>query len=122
MRALVTIVVTFMCTLVYSQPAQLSNKTIASSTSSGVVIVEFGAAFAQPFGKWESVTDCEYYRVDIGKYPEVKSKYKVRSIPTIMLFNNGVRVDAWKANIMFELDVTVDEIQSSIDNILSDKF
>ena len=117
---------TLYTTGIVQQPVQLSKNSLSSAINTGVVIVEFGVEFgvefAQPFSDWASVEDCEYYRIDIGEYPDVKKKYKVRFIPTLILFNNGVKVDVWKANIMLELDVTADEIQSSIDAVLSDKF
>ena len=109
-------------TLAYSQPKQLTGSTIAEAINTGVVIVEFGAEFATPFADWDKVTDCRYYRLDIGKYPDARKEYRVRSIPTIMLFNNGVKEETWKANIMLELEVTADEIQETIQGVLLDKF
>lgn len=122
MKKIITLILVAASTLVYGQPKQLTDQTIAESINTGVVIVEFGAEFATPFADWAKVNDCRYYRLDIGKYPGVKKEYRVRSIPTIMLFNNGVKEETWKANIMLELEVTADEIQETIQGILLGKF
>ena len=68
------------------------------------------------------VKDGEYYRVDIEKEPELKKKYRVRTVPTIIVFNNGSKELTYKANIMFELEVTADEIHEDIEELLSNKF
>jgi len=60
--------------------------------------------------------------VDIEKYPDLKKKYKVRSIPTILVFNNGSKELTYRANIMLELDVTAEEIHEDIEDLFSDKF
>jgi hypothetical protein len=107
--------------------AQSSAKTLSTETfyraiNTGVVIVEFNANFAKSFGDWHELEGCKYYTVDIEKYPVLKDKYKIRVVPTIILFHNGVKSKAWKANIMLELDVTVQEIQKEIEQLLSSQF
>ena len=122
MKKAITLLLVTASMLLYGQPKQLTDQTIAESINTGVVVVEFGAEFATPFADWAKVADCRYYRLDIGKYPDVKKEYRVRSIPNIMLFNNGVKEETWKANIMLELEVTADEIQEAIQDILLGKF
>ena len=74
------------------------------------------------FGDWDELEDCKYYRVDIEKYPELKDRFKIRTVPTIILFHNGVKDKTWRANIMLELDVTAEEIQEEIEELLSSQF
>ena len=76
----------------------------------------------KPFGDWQKIKDGEYYRVDIEKAPGLKKKYRVRTVPTIIVFNNGSKELTYKANIMFELEVTADEIHEDIEDLLSNKF
>ena len=92
--------------LVDAEPKYLTSDTFNKAINTGVVIVEFVASFAEPFSEWEAIEDGEYYRVDIEKYPDLKKKYKVRSIPTIMVFSNGAKELTYRANIM--LDVRCD--------------
>ena len=108
--------------VVEKEPVYLTSETFSKSINTGVVIVEFVASFAEPFSEWEEIEDGEYYRVDIEKYPDLKKKYKVRVIPTIMVFNNGTKELTYRANIMLELDVTAEEIHEDIEDLFSDKF
>jgi thiol-disulfide isomerase/thioredoxin len=104
------------------EPKYLTADSFNQAINTGVVIVEFVASFVEPFDSWQEIKDGEYYRVDIEKYPELRKKYKVRSVPTIVVFNNGMKELVYKANIMLELDVTADEIHEDIEDLLSDKF
>lgn len=108
--------------LVETEPKYLTSDTFKKSINTGVVIVEFVASFAEPFEDWEAIEDGTYYRVDIEKYPDLKKKYKVRVIPTILVFNNGSKELTYRANIMLELDITAEEIHEDIEDLFSDKF
>jgi len=108
--------------IVDAEPKYLTSDTFNKAINTGIVIVEFVASFAEPFSEWEAIEDGEYYRVDIEKYPDLKKKYKVRSIPTIMVFSNGAKELTYRANIMLELDVTAEEIHEDIEDLFSDKF
>lgn len=108
--------------IVDAEPKYLTSDTFNKAINTGIVIVEFVASFAEPFPEWELIEDGEYYRVDIEKYPDLKKKYKVRSIPTIMVFSNGAKELTYRANIMLELDVTAEEIHEDIEDLFSNKF
>ena len=108
--------------IIEAEPKYLTSDTFSKAINTGVVIVEFVASFAEPFEDWEAIEDGTYYRVDIEKYPDLKKKYKVRSIPTILVFNNGSKELTYRANIMLELDVTAEEIHEDIEDLFSDKF
>ena len=108
-----------------SSPPSLTSATFKKEISRGVVVVEFGAPFAKGFDDWNKLKNCEYYRIDISKYPEYKSKYKLKTLPTIIVFSNGVEEDIFKANIMLEITATPKEIQKAINeaqNNPSNKF
>ena len=57
------------------------------------VVVEFWAEFndANKFEDWNKLEDVVYYRADITKCPEAKKKYKVRMVPTIIIFKEGIK-------------------------------
>jgi thiol-disulfide isomerase/thioredoxin len=80
------------------------------------VVVEFWAKFneANCFAEWEELEDAIYYRVDIGKAPAAKKKYKVRMAPTIILFKDGIKETVWKAGLDLELPTNLEEIQEAI--------
>ena len=105
------------------EPRYLTEANFDEAINTGVVIVEFVASFAEPFEDWEQVEkEGPYYRVDIEKCPSLKKKYKIRVIPTILVFNNGFKELSYRANIMLELDVTASEIHQDIEDIFNDKF
>ena len=104
------------------EPKYLTEASFDKAINTGIVVVEFVASFAEPFSDWQKIKDGEYYRVDIEKAPELKKKYRVRTVPTIIVFNNGSKELTYKANIMFELDVTAEEIHEDIEDLFSDKF
>lgn len=108
--------------IVEDNPKYLSSDSFDKAINTGVVIVEFVASFADKFEDWKDIEDGVYYRVDIEKYPDLKKKYKVRSIPTIIVFNNGSKELTYRANIMLELDITAEEIHEDIEDLFSDKF
>ena len=105
-----------------NQPKKLTEENFNQAVNTGIVVVEFIASFAEPFSDWEKIEDGEYYRVDIEQEPGLAKKYKVRVVPTIMVFNNGSKELTYRANIMLELDVTAEEIHEDIEDLLSDKF
>jgi len=108
--------------IVEDTPKYLNTDNFDKAINTGIVIVEFVASFADKFEDWKDIEDGVYYRVDIEKYPDLKKKYKVRSIPTIIVFNNGSKELTYRANIMLELDVTAEEIHEDIEDLFSDKF
>ncbi len=81
-----------------------------------LVIVEFWAKFneANAFADWSKI-GIPYVRVDIGKAPQAKKKYKVRMAPTIILFKEGFKEEVWKAGLDLECPVTLQEIEEAIE-------
>lgn len=124
MKKLLTLVLFSLSFSLFAQstPTRLTSSTFNKAINTGVVVVEFGAKFAQSFDSWNELTDCKYYRVDIETSPELKDKYRIRTVPTIIVFNNGEKEAVFKANIMLELEATPEDIQEEIDELLSDKF
>ena len=83
------------------------------------VVVEFWAKFneANCFAEWEELKDATYYRVDIGKAPESKKKYRVRMAPTIIIFKGGIKETVFKAGLDLELPADLKEIQEAINEV-----
>ena len=100
----------------------LTPSTISSRTSKGAVLVEFTTSFANKFKNYSKLHHCTFYRANIEKYPSLKAKYKIRSYPTVILFYNGSQRAKYKADLMFDLKATYQEIQSDIDDLFLDKF
>jgi hypothetical protein len=83
------------------------------------VIVEFWAEFndGNKFTDWNKLTDVIYYRADISLCPAAKKKYKVRMVPTLVIFKEGVKEEMFKAGLDLELPANLSEIQEAINEV-----
>jgi len=83
------------------------------------IVVEFWAKFneANCFNDWKQIKDASYYRVDISKAPQAKKKYRVRMVPTVLVFKSGSMEKIFKAGLDLTLPVGLAEIQETINEI-----
>ena len=66
--------------------------------------------------------DCEKSNVIICTNPDMQEKHKIKSVPTVIVFDNNVEIVRFEANIMMQLEATFDEIQEKIDKVYLAKF
>ena len=66
--------------------------------------------------------DCRKYRISIEDNPDLAESYKIKVLPTIIVFNKTEEIKRFKGNLMFQLDVEKKEIQAVIDSITISKF
>ena len=87
--------------------------------NSETIVVEFWAKFneANCFNEWKEIKDASYYRVDISKAPQAKKKYRVRMVPTVLVFKSGSMEKIFKAGLDLTLPVGLAEIQEAINEI-----
>jgi len=83
------------------------------------VVVEFWASFndANKFVDWDKLENVIYYRADIANCPIIKKKYKVRMVPTLIIFKEGIKEEMFKAGLDLMLPADLSEIQKVIDEI-----
>ena len=83
------------------------------------VVVEFWAEFndGNKFMEWNKLTNVIYYRADISLCPAAKKKYKVRMVPTLVIFKEGVKEEMFKAGLDLELPANLSEIQEAINEV-----
>lgn len=95
-----------------------------SKIAKDIVVVEFWANWnsSNQFNELTKLKECQIYRLDIGGCMDIQSKYKVTAVPTIIVFDNGIAKEIFKANVMFQLDADKKTIQNSIDTLLLNKF
>ena len=91
---------------------------------SGVCVVEFNASFNSSNSvDWiDELSDCKGKRVDILTNPELQKEHKIVVVPTVIVFNDGEEVERFQANIMMQLEVTKDEVQEAVDEIIISAF
>ena len=83
------------------------------------VVIEFWAEFndENKFEDWSKLEDVVYYRADITKCPAAKKKYKVRMVPTIIIFKEGIKEEIFKAGLDLMLPADLNEIQEAINEV-----
>jgi len=113
----------FACGTAFSQDF-IDGSNFNDKIAKDVVTVEFWAGWnsANEFAELNKLKECEKYRVDINSSADLQSKFKVMSIPTVIIFDNGVEKERFKANIMFKLEADKKTIQNSVDTIILNKF
>ena len=81
-----------------------------------IVIVEFYVEFNKQnaFKDWNKLTGVKYFRVDISKAPQAKKQFRVRMAPTIIVFNQGIKEEVFKAGLDLLVPVTLEELMESI--------
>lgn len=97
----------------------ISNDNAFGDENDGTIVVEFWAKFneANCFNEWKEIKDASYYRVDISKAPQAKKKYRVRMVPTVLVFKSGSMEKIFKAGLDLTLPVGLAEIQETINEI-----
>ena len=83
------------------------------------VVIEFWAEFndENKFEDWSKLEDVVYYRADITKCPLAKKKYKVRMVPTIIVFKEGFKEEIFKAGLDLMLPANLSEIQEAVNEV-----
>jgi thioredoxin-like negative regulator of GroEL len=98
---------------------KISNSSAFGDDNLETIVVEFWAEFneANCFTDWNKIQNAKYYRVDIAKAPLAKKKYKVRMVPTIIIFKEGSIEESFKAGLDLTLPADLNDIQEAIDEI-----
>ena len=98
---------------------KISNSSAFGDDNLETIVVEFWAEFneANCFNDWDKIKNAKYYRVDIAKAPLAKKKYKVRMVPTIIIFKEGSVEESFKAGLDLTLPANLNDIQEAIDEI-----
>jgi len=83
------------------------------------VVVEFWASFndVNKFEDWSKLKNVIYYRADISQCLAAKKKYKVRMVPTLIVFKEGIKEKMFKAGLDLILPANLSEIQETINEI-----
>ena len=67
--------------------------------------------------EWDKIKDAIYYRVDVATAAAAKKKYKVRMVPTIIIFKEGVKEEMFKAGLDLMLPADLNEIQEAVNEV-----
>lgn len=87
-----------------SSVMHLTDADFSTAISSGVVLVDYWAAWCMPCRMQGPTIDkialemgssAKICKMDVDKNPATSAKYNIVSIPTIMIFNNGKLVETF---------------------------
>ena len=59
---------------------------------------------------WRNVPGIKYYYISLDKFPELKSKMRITSVPTILVLENGREVKRIEGGVMMKISVPQTEI------------
>ena len=98
---------------------KINEKSAFGDNQTLPVVVEFWAEFndGNKFEDWAKLENVVYYRADITKCPAAKKKYKVRMVPTIIIFKEGVKEEIFKAGLDLMLPADLNEIQEAVNEV-----
>jgi len=84
-----------------------------------IVIIEFYVEFNKQnaFKDWNKLTGVKYFRVDISKAPQAKKEFRVRMAPTLIVFNQGIKEEVFKAGLDLLCPVTLEELNESLEEL-----
>ena len=104
---------------------EVTDKNFKSKVAKGFVLVKFTAAYQyanlnpdllKGVNGHEGCVILEVNRDDVKK---VVKKLRIRNYPSIALFHNGSKKEVWKADMDGEVDVTVKDIKSAIEDAMA---
>jgi hypothetical protein len=90
--------------------------TIPPAQPEGKSVIEFNAGFnaKNNYKDLNRLENAKLYRVDIEAKPAMRDKYKIKSVPTLILFRDGKEMWRWEAGIDMKLHVHHLDIQDAI--------
>ena len=101
----------------------------------GLLFFFYGACYAQVSvihfnSEWNAdnsfditvLKDCDIDSIVICHDPELQEKHKIKSVPTIIVFDEKQEVARFEGNIMMQLEATKKDIQDEIKKIYLAKF
>ena len=98
---------------------------LSSICFSQIKVVQFNAGWnkANDIPWVMSLKDCKTKAyTDIAANPDEAKKYKISSVPTIIIFKDGEEVARFQADLSFTLTATKEEVQEKIDEVIMSDF
>ena len=112
------------CLTVHANVEFLNNNNFNNKISKGIVVVEYWAEWnkSNEFNELGELKDCTVYRACIAKCTDAASKYNIKAIPTVIVYDNGEEIKRFTPSIMLQLEADKNQVQSAIDEIVLNKF
>ena len=105
--------------------AQVTDKNFKDEVGSGFVLVKFTAPYQYAnldpklLDGVKGHEGCIVLVVNHEDVKKVVKKLRIRNYPSLSLFHNGSKKEVWKADMDGEVDVTVKDIKSAIEDAMA---
>lgn len=60
--------------------------------------------------QWKPTNGITYFYLSLDKFPELKDKMKIKTVPTIIVLNNGIESKRFDGGLMMRIETTQTEI------------
>ena len=106
--------------------AQVTDKNFKEKAGNGFVVVKFTSEWQEKDldeGLFKGVVGHEDAVIIEAKSDDVKKickKLRIRNFPSIALFFDGSKKEVWKADMDGEIDISIGDINSAIDDVLAE--
>jgi hypothetical protein len=93
--------------------------TSAFGENESLVVIEVWAEFNKDnaFQDWKKLEGVKYHRINLAEAPGIKKKYRIRMVPTIIVFKDGYKELEYKAGLDLECPVTLEELVEDIEEL-----
>jgi len=93
--------------------------TSAFGENESVVVIEVWAEFNKDnaFQDWKKLEGVKYARINLANAPGIKKEYRIRMVPTILVFKDGYKELEYKAGLDLECPVSLQELSSDIEEL-----
>ncbi len=97
----------------------VATEDFSSKIKRGITVIEFWAEWNKKneVKYLGDLSGCKKYRLNIIEHSGIQKKYNIYSIPTLIIFKNGKLQERYSPNIMMQLEVSQEEVQTKIDNL-----
>jgi len=85
----------------------------------GISVVQYNALFnkSNAVQNLEKISDAKSFNSWIDNDATIKDTYNVYSVPTVILYQDGIEVRRWEAGISMKLKITYRDVQVYVDEI-----
>ncbi len=93
--------------------------TSAFGENESLVVIEVWAEFNKDnaFQDWKKLEGVKYHRINLAEAPGIKKKYRIRMVPTIIVFKDGYKELEYKAGLDLVCPVTLEELVEDIEEL-----
>mgnify|MGYP003131713889 FL=1 len=126
MKSILTLILLLISTTVLSQEFITEEEfdvaitgTSAFGDNESIVVIEVWAEFNKDnaFHDWKNLKGLKYHRLDLANAPGIKKKYRIRMVPTILVFVDGSKELEYKAGLDLVCPVTLEELNNDIEEL-----